>query len=473
MALQRIVLWSALSAAVFLAFLGNAKIVTSHEQRLARTAANMARSGWPWAAEKMTVPLVGVENHAASSQPARAHDFETLTVNPWIIPVFEGEIRLQKPPLPYWYTAVMFRLFGEGDGVARTIPAAMGTISCWLMYVLARRTSGRRVAWIAVAVWISSHFIVSEYRKAMVDPCLACLSLAAIVAWVEASAKDGRRLVPLWFFYVLLAAGALAKGPLVFLHVGVAAAAYAWCYRRWPRVPWWGHVAGAALLLAIALPWPVYVASHVPHALEVWRFESVGEFADNQRNARPVWFYLPQLFLITVPWTAFAIASVVTFARRPRWRGRRMLPMVWIVALLLVFSASHMKKNAYLLPIMPAFVLLIAGEVNRLLAFARLRKRGDQWWTTGHAIAGVGFAIFTTVASALAKIPVPATVAVAIFTIGVSLVPLKFSLRRRASYRWLIAQAVGFAVIIAAFNDFPQAWRQNAKAMNRGAAIDP
>ena len=29
-----------------------------------------------------------------------------MQVNPWLVPIMSGEMRLQKPPLPYWFAAI-------------------------------------------------------------------------------------------------------------------------------------------------------------------------------------------------------------------------------------------------------------------------------------------------------------------------------------------------------------------------------
>src|SRR5205085_7679105 len=112
-------------------------------------------------------------------------------------------------------------------------------------------------------------------------------------------------------FYLSLALGALAKAPVNFLHVALALGAYHLCFRR--RVPgrWWQHGIGFGLFLAVGLPWPLYILRHVPHAMELWRYESVGEFADNTEKARAWWFYLPGLFQIGLPWTPVWVVGVV------------------------------------------------------------------------------------------------------------------------------------------------------------------
>src|SRR5690606_26628341 len=104
-------------------------------------------------------------------------------------------------------------------------------------------------------------------------------------------------------FYAAIAAGALSKGPVIFLHVAAAAGSYVVCLRRWPGCGTAIHIAGGVLLASLVLPWPAYVAWDLPGAVGLWRYESVGAFADNVHHARPWYYYLGGVLLVSVPWT--------------------------------------------------------------------------------------------------------------------------------------------------------------------------
>src|SRR3954469_12656109 len=99
----------ACGACVFLLLIGRQDVAITHEARVAQTAREMAASGWPWDASPVQVPaarlVVEGGRKALRADPGAA----PLRVTPWVVPVLTGEIRLQKPPLPYWCAAVLFR----------------------------------------------------------------------------------------------------------------------------------------------------------------------------------------------------------------------------------------------------------------------------------------------------------------------------------------------------------------------------
>lgn len=357
------ILLTLLAAAAFLPFLGRRDIVISHEARVVQTARQMSESGWPWAATPAVVPAVHLTGTAGVLRLDPDTAAPPVHVNPWLVPVLNDEIRLQKPPLPYWCSAIAFRLAGHwSEALARLIPALLGAICTLLIYDLARRTTGRRFALPAALVWLTSYFIPDEFRKVMADPYLAFFALLATWSWIR-----GRILG----FYIAVALGILAKGPPLFIHLVIPIGLYHFLHKR--RLPGtiWLHLLGLAILAAIALPWPIYILNHVPNAREIWRYESIGELTDNTENARPVWFYLPLLFQISLPWTPLWLLAIALAFRRKR----AVFPLAWYALTVLFFSCVHLKKIAYLLPAMPAQTLMIAQAIVFCAALLRRRKR--------------------------------------------------------------------------------------------------
>jgi 4-amino-4-deoxy-L-arabinose transferase-like glycosyltransferase len=470
---------AALAAVPFLAFLGRAEITGSHEARVAVTARTMADAGWPWAARAVDVPVPVLGRVEGDLRLTPSPDGRVFHVNPWLVPVYDRQIRLQKPPLPYWCAAVLMKLIDDPEWAARLTPAALGALAALLLYDLGRRLFNRRVGLLAGLVWVSSHFVITEYRKAMADPYLAFFVLSAAWAWVAMAQRDPRR--PrgdcVWLlacFYGSLALGFLAKGPVIVVHVGLVIAAH-WftCRRRPMQVRWWQHLIGILAVLLAVLPWPLYVMARVPQASAIWRYESVGELLDNTFNARPWYFYLPMLFQISLPWTPLWIYGMAhAFTRR---RRRLWLAPIWYIATVAFFSLVHLKKNAYLLPMLPAQCLLVAQTVQMmLLVFRRLpgkarpldglaliqRGLGGAFgatvaglilWDLVHARGGAGLATASSLAVALRLVA-------AVLSLGLGWLALKATTRHIDGFARLCAC---YAFLLTLFLALPGADRQN------------
>jgi 4-amino-4-deoxy-L-arabinose transferase-like glycosyltransferase len=434
-----------LAAVSLFALLGRRDIVTSHEARVVQTARQMAVSGWPWQSPRVSVP----------------HGTERIDVNPWIVPVLNGEIRLKKPPLPYWSDAVLFRWVGFSEGIARFPSALLGFLGALLIYDLARRVIGARAALPAMLIWITTHFVVDEFRKAMADPYLAFATLMAMWAWVRA----GRRSSFLLLFYVGLAIGVLAKGPVIF--VTVLPGLVMWTVIRKParKSSLRFHIVGIVMFILLVAPWAMMVMRQVPHAIDIWKAELEGD--DKPRAAI---YYLLTIWQLTLLWTIpWLISIVVTFLHG--WRGlwsprgrRRVFALGWMLAILIIFSLKAEKKNAYLLPLMPASILLSADGVGMMLFLSR-RKIGvglSRIAMTAQALIGVGFAVSVLVLIIRHHLGAN-RIGVSAVVVLIALLPLR-AIQVHQPFRWLLTQVVAYVAVLMVFIGVYMAWTDRLRS---------
>ena len=328
-----------------LLFLGEPDIHGPHEARVAATAREMVEGGDP------------------------------------IVPHMNGKPRLEKPPLAYWLGAAAMAMTGSASSAAVRLPAAL----CGILALLALMDVGRR--WLGPLggeacgmVWVGTFFIAGEYRKAMADPYLACSVIIGVRQWVAhldasrygAGANAAFEMV---LFGLAAGLGALAKGPLVLVHLAIALVPYHVIARR--RAPSLLALAlGAGVFLAVALPWPAAVLSREPGALSLWISESLGQVT-SERKSRAAWYYVPQLLYIALFWTPFLIDAAWALGVRGDAvdRRRALWPLAWIAAAVLFFSIPAMKKNTYLLPVAPALALATGAGLVQVL---EKRARGAQ-----------------------------------------------------------------------------------------------
>jgi 4-amino-4-deoxy-L-arabinose transferase-like glycosyltransferase len=497
-----------LAAAAFLPFLGRRDVVTSHEARVVQTARAMAHSGWPWRATPVAVPAVrlGKGGHTGNMVVLEPDpNAPPLNLNPWLVPVLNDQIRLQKPPLPYWCTALAFRLFGVdwSEAAARLTPALLGFLSTFLVYALARRTLGRRFAFPAALVWTTTYFIPDEFRKVMADPFLAFFTLAALYTWIRAATPRASSIFhppsSILVFYVFTALGLLAKGPALFIYLLPPLALYHLLTRRrgsteLAEVPpgrLWLHLLGFAILLTIAFPWPLYILNHIPNAWDMWYYESVGKVADDLELPRPIYYYLPLCLQMTLPWTpVWLLAFALPWIRRRR-RGTqsairnpqsaiRLFPLAWFLTILVIFSLIRTKKLAYLLPVTPAVALMTAQALVYLTAArlsspksaVRLGRRKDN--PAGPLLAAqtlipLGFAIALFFLIPSTALPLTSRLVAALLPAALAAAAIR-QLARRRTADWLILTSLASGLAAVAFINFVQTSAENARSPRLAAA---
>jgi 4-amino-4-deoxy-L-arabinose transferase-like glycosyltransferase len=89
-------------------------------------------------------------------------------------------------------------------------------------------------------------------------------------------------------------------------------------------------------------------------------------FSNKYQHPQPIYFYVPVILMLSVPWTLFLIDALIK-AKGWRWTTAepadkaRVFALAWFLVPILFFSFSGSKLPAYVLPSLPAAALL-AGD---------------------------------------------------------------------------------------------------------------
>ncbi len=312
-----------------------------------------------------------------------------------LVPEFQEQTRLRKPPLAYWVAALPMRLTGVTDSpaVAR-LPFVMG--SCALLALLAfwgRMLAGGWGGALAVALPFACVGWWRHMALAETDlPLLLFSSLAAWQLWRIAAGEDCRRR---W----LVAAAAtglafLAKGPAAFLP-WVAFGLFRWSgsFAGRPRLRR-ARVLGA-LFLAVSIAFSWHLALWALRGLSPFSSGQVAAdlpatFTDQTAHQGPWYYYfytLPKLLLplgLVLPWVLW---RSMREARADS--GLRFL-LFWLGVVFLLLSIVPSKQEHYALQMLPACVLLVA----RMAAYARPALAPRLVFPVLAVTAGLSLAVF-------------------------------------------------------------------------------
>lgn len=271
----------------------------------------------------------------------------------WLLPHMNGIPHVQKPPVIYWLTALSLRSFGHNEWAARFPSALMAVGTVILTFLLARRLfpdPDRAAISALVLTSLGGFFAMS--RLLTPDMTMTFWIMAAIT-----SALYGRR----WSFFTIMGIGFLTKGPMALVVPVCAVLGWELFSRKAEKIglPWFR---GLLVTLIISLSWFLALAWKEPALFRYfWQYELVQRFASGAHGrSKPVWFFLAILPLVTMPWIFFLpvrrIWQRVASGRVLNWQG---LLLAWFIPPLLILSLSGSKLPTYILPLMPAFALLI------------------------------------------------------------------------------------------------------------------
>jgi 4-amino-4-deoxy-L-arabinose transferase-like glycosyltransferase len=120
-----------------------------------------------------------------------------------------------------------------------------------------------------------------------------------------------------------------------------------------------------SLLVAVCLVlmWAIPAALHggSVYANEIFWGQTAGRMSKSFAHKRDWWWYLPVLPVILFPWLFWPATwkGVIRLARQGRdWRTRMLL--AWLLPVFLAFWLISGKQVHYLLPLFPAFALLLS-----------------------------------------------------------------------------------------------------------------
>jgi 4-amino-4-deoxy-L-arabinose transferase-like glycosyltransferase len=281
----------------------------------------------------------------------------------WLTPSSNGHPAFEHPPLYVWTEALLFRMFGFADVVAK-LPSAFAAIGCVLLvYWLALRMLHDRLsAVVAMLTLATSAYFIKYAARAMTDVPFTFIFLAAICAY--ALAEDE----PRW----LLAAGLLTA--CAQMTRGLAGVALVLIFfvdiliaRR--RIPLGYAAAGLAIAFAPIGTWYFYQAHRFGQvfyeAHDGWLFREVyGPLSPPWRRYTGLTEYAWMITKSYWPWLPAMLVGLVAAVRNPKLR---LLP-VWIAGMLLVCAAARSRVLRYMLPAYPAFSILAAIGIRRIFS---------------------------------------------------------------------------------------------------------
>ena len=364
----------------------------------------------------LTIPLMGPDE-PRYAQVAR----EMFGRGDWITPTLGGFNWFEKPALFYWLEIASYYIFGVNEFAARFGAAlcGLGTIaSLWILgkFVMCSfgdHTDNRQPTTVNFANWLaliaaSTIGILAFSRGASFDIIITFPITAAMVSFFvfdQTSTQNDlsvashrlpvsaspRRSVPvsLFLFYFFIGVALLAKGLIgIIFPFGIVALFYILSRRLPSKAFLVSLIWGTLLAVAVALVWyvPMYLRHDWPFIDEFFIQHHFQRFTSNKyQHPQPFYFFLWILPLMIMPWLPLFLAAIWNFAKQmfnriatgttvvvsdesphlPVSRSPLLLfSFAWLAVPLVFFSLSGSKLPGYILPAVPAAIIITAVFVD-------------------------------------------------------------------------------------------------------------
>jgi 4-amino-4-deoxy-L-arabinose transferase-like glycosyltransferase len=301
---------------------------------------------------------------------------EMLQRGDFVVPWFNGAWRFDKPILIYWCQSASYRVFGENPFAARLPSVLFTTATALLLVRWGRKITDAKTAFLAGAMFVAGLHVAIIGRVATADMALVFfVTLAVWSGWELTRLESSCRKIWWWLFYVTLALGFLAKGPVAWLPLGGLILGRAFRKDSF-RLPLNETAVGLGVTTALAALWGAPALEETrgqflavglgEHVL----FRSVGVIDGHGLAGMLGFIALLPLYFLTFFVSFFPWSTRVPSALCRWWPARRRDDLGWYLltqALLVfaVFSCVRTKLPHYTMPAFPCLALWLALQIGR------------------------------------------------------------------------------------------------------------
>ena len=294
----------------------------------------------------------------------------------WVVPYFNDEPRLKKPPLSYWLTGLTAFVSGANGQVVAwhgRVPSVLAGLAMAAMLLWAgRRFYGPRAALYATALFVSSVGFFTFTHDGRPDFLYAAFCTAGWLAGAfglfAAPGQSARAILWMWLAFAL---ASLSKGPHIPFMLLVAMTLY--CLTRQPR----GSLSprllrplmGIVIVALLTVPWWLTLHARVD-ATAVRSSQLAGRLLVPHFDLLFNGYYLYRPLQLVLPWLPLAVVAWC-FALRDRGTTRAFTVFLvfCIGGVALGLSFGTQQRFFYMLPVLPALCLLAGQGLAQLEAW--------------------------------------------------------------------------------------------------------
>ncbi len=297
----------------------------------------------------------------------------------FLVPFKNGEAYSHKPPLMMWMFQAGWAVFGVNEWWPRLVSPLFSAGGLGLTFALAKRLWPERSGLGGQAVIILTSCLVWAISSTwiMFDVMLAFFVLIGIHGVLIAA--DGKPARGFALLGLSIGLGVLTKGPVMLLQVLPVVVLAPWWNPglRWAR--WFGGMLAAVISgAAIALAWaiPAGIAGGEEYRNAIFWGQTANRMVESFAHQRPIWWYLAMMPVLLFPWVVWPEVwrAIRRYTQLGLDRGGRFC-IAWIVPIFIAFSFISGKQAHYLMPLFPAFALLVARVLS---SQDRLPKKAES-----------------------------------------------------------------------------------------------
>jgi 4-amino-4-deoxy-L-arabinose transferase-like glycosyltransferase len=298
----------------------------------------------------------------------------------YVVPHFNNQLRLDKPPLAYWAQVASYRIFGESDFGARFPSAIAAALTALVIVGWGYRIGAAAVGWWAAIIFTLSLQTFVHAKAAVADMWLVLfMALASGVGYELIQRPTSNQWRLWWAFYLSLALGFLAKGPIAWIPLLTVLTTIVMA-RDWQLARHFKFLRGILLMVGVVALWgiPALIQTHGQFfAIGIGRHVIGRSLATMEGHGASSFgmyllllpFYFVTIFVSFFPWS-IKLPWLIRQLRRqkksgisnPGYSGNEIdnYLLTGIAVIFVIFTLVSTKLPHYTLPAFPLLALLLA-----------------------------------------------------------------------------------------------------------------
>ncbi|VXD15564.1 ArnT family glycosyltransferase [Planktothrix paucivesiculata] len=352
---------------------------------------------------------------------------QMLVTQDWITPYFNEETRFDKPPLIYWLMAISYQIVGVNEWGVRLPSALAGfMLVCLGFYTLSyyvqqtqfytikedqkpgfipslaqpnfRKIVLHPLPWMGAILIAFNPGILAWARIGVSDMlltgCLGSGLLAFFLGYAKSEVQEwqdlplGGNASKIWYlaFYILTALAVLTKGPVGIILPILIIGSFLIYLGEWRQVlKQMGLLKGSLIFLVITIPWYILVIlvngqNYINSFFGYHNFQRFTSVVNH--HSAPWYFYFIVILVGFAPFSVYlppAIASTKFWNRRywqhqTRIKQLQLFAVFWFGGIFIFFTLAVTKLPSYILPLIPASVLLVSLYWNNIISKSSFKK---------------------------------------------------------------------------------------------------
>jgi len=363
----------------------------------------------------IVIPLfsLGLSNHGLwSADEPRVAEIgrEMALTGNWAVPTLNEKPFLEEPPLYYGALALIFKVFGVSDKVARIPSAFFSLATVLVLFFVANSIYGPRIALLSgiILATTGEYFRVAHW--VVVDSALTFFVVSTMALSISGYLAENSRKKLVWYslMYVAATLAFYSKGFIGIVIPGLGILAFLVAERNFKEILRMRLWLGALIFVVMTLPWFIalwqqagteylnvfFMHNHLQRFLPAGMAGRISGSSSGHHH--PLYYYLVEFPIGFLPWSLLLIPVFIhafSKAGKPETQSAKglLFAKCWFFAGLIFLSIASTKRMLYLMPIFAPMAMLTAMYISSTVTSQSLKRLGKVFlWIYTIVLLAVG-----------------------------------------------------------------------------------